>query len=222
MKNLIVLFFLVFLLSACVASETMPTQDINALVDNAVATALATNQPNEATSEATNTSPTPIAAMATTEAPTAMPAEATEAGGWKHISVSSLPTPQGYPGWIRMANAQQSDGLPRDVELTVRQGQIALIFGDEAQVPGMPVETVGANNEAGGCYLLVVVGPAVWDTQPGDGEWPPFHWPGRSAWDLHDVDGADPFVWASQKSRDLQASYPDTCGVDIDLWVYNP
>lgn len=189
------------------ATATPAAVDIEAAIQAAVQTALAAQQP-----------------MPTASATATSASSDTSAGGWQKVDLATLPQPQGYyPGWIRMVGQQQSDGLPRLVELTVRRGQIALIFGDVAEVPGMPVTKVGANNREGGCYLLVVVGPAIWDTQPANGEWSPIRWPGRSAWDLHDAESdADPFLWMAQKAHDLTQSYPATCGKGIDLWVYRP
>jgi len=176
----------------------MFTPDIEALVQERVATAMAAQLTAEST-----VMPQPVTA------------------GWHNVEAASLPDPQGYPGWIQTVSQQQSDGISRLVELTVRTNQIAMIFGDEAVVPGLG--KVGANNKSGGCYLLVVVGSAVWDTQPAAGEWAPIKWPGRSAWDLHDAkEGTEPLLWMAQKAHDLAQSYPATCGVGIDLWVYTP
>lgn len=148
------------------------------------------------------------------------PAEPAESG-WVHNPV--LGAPSGYPGWVRMLGQQQSDGLNRLVELTLRTSEVALIFGDSATID--PIGVVGGQWTKGstisGCYLVVIEGPMVYDTQPATGEHPPFTWPGRSAWDAHVTDGsANPLVWASQKVADLRVSYPETCGKSVDVWVF--
>jgi hypothetical protein len=158
-----------------------------------------------------------IVPPATTE-PIAIPALT---AGWVHNP--TLGALKGYPGWMQMLGQQQSDGLARLVELTLRQNEIALIFGDQAAID--PIGNVGGQLNDGtaisGCYLVVVEGPFVWDTQPATGEYPPFFWSGRSAWDAHVTDGsASPLVWAAQKVADLQTSYPETCGKGVDLWVF--
>lgn len=188
------------------------------------ATAMAGGQPApapEATLPAPG-APAATSAPAATVAPaaTARPgAPAATAAPSKWVHNPSLPVANGYPGWIRMAGQQQSDGLRRDVEITARQDQMVLIFGDSATIPS--VGTVGGQvSTNSGCYLVVLRGPYVWDTQPGASEYGPITFNARSAWELHDVDAsASPLVWAAAKASALKGSYPDTCGKGIDIWV---
>lgn len=174
---------------------------------------ITTEEPNQVPPPAATATPLPPAEVAETSV---------EVSGWVHNP--DLPTPNGYTGWVRMVGQQQSDGLsPREVEITARENELGLIFGDYADIP--PIGPVGgqwnSDGVSSGCYLVVFMGPFVWDTQPGEGEYEPLSWFGRSAWDLHVTDGsASPLMWAAQKANDLAVSYPDTCGKSIDVWVY--
>lgn len=122
-----------------------------------------------------------------------------------------------YPG-LREAYvmSQQSDGLERDIEVTVAEEQMLVMHGDFARIPGIG-EVGGAN----GCYLVVALGPVVWDTQPSAGELPVIHWYKRSSWELHKVGpGANPLQWAATVRDNLSKAYPATCGKGVQVWTY--
>lgn len=147
-------------------------------------------------------------------------APAPASGKWVHNP--ALPAVAGYPGWLRQADQQHTDGLKRNVEITLRQDQVALIFGDSANIPS--IGNVGGQDAVNsGCYLVVFRGPYIWDTQPAAGEWPPITFQNRSSWELHDVDAsANATQWAAAKAKALVDSYPQTCGKSIDVWVKQP
>jgi hypothetical protein len=161
--------------------------------------------------------PTAPTAVPPTVAPTVAPtkAPATKAStGWTHNP--ALPAPAGYPGWVREADHDQSDGLPREVELhALRNDQIFLIFGDRGNVPS--IGDVGGSTT---CYLIVSRGPMIWTTQPKDGEFGLISWPVRSKFELFDVDAsANVYAWAAAKVEALKTAYPLTCAKGVDLWI---
>jgi len=146
--------------------------------------------------------------------------------GWTELTLDQLPEPQGYPGWIRLAGEQQSDGLPRDIEIGVGENQMLIMAGDYADVPGLGkigglLSFTDDPTAKDACYIIVAKGPIEWRTQTPQGVLPTIHWFARSAWDLHDVTSeADPLTWIGQKANDVRKAYPLTCGQSLQLYVY--
>lgn len=154
--------------------------------------------------------PTPIPSTITPIPPTFMPPTNTPQVSTSQSVIwqlnPALPQPQGFIGWISSKDSKdfQSGIWTRDVNVSITENQLLLVFGGLANLP-----TIGELGTKTSCFVIASRGPLNLSLDLMS-----------ARLEVHDVDTtATPLEWAAQKEKVMQEVYPLTCGKGVDIAV---
>lgn len=126
-----------------------------------------------------------------------------------------------YPIRLEITGVEGRTGLgvEMDVDYRVNEPEFGVIQGKSGTIPG--IGDVGAET---GCFVIWIIGPAAWETQVQEGEFPPMTLR-EASWESYKPRGvlSDPIALFNQKVLDLRDAYPDTCGAKgVESWLFMP